>query len=180
MLKKILATVGLTLSFSVNAATLLFDSNYQLTGANDVDVDGAYYDVAFVDGSCNSLFNGCTDFTFTTSVQALSASQSLLDQVFVGIYDEYSAATAGVENMDFGNMVTLYGNPGLVAIAQNTSGQIDSVALGTLYNVDFDSTFNPNGVYVVWSTTAVPVPAAGWLFISALVGLVGKKRLSRR
>lgn len=27
---------------------------------------------------------------------------------------------------------------------------------------------------------AVPVPTAGWLFISALVGLVGKKQLSRR
>lgn len=27
---------------------------------------------------------------------------------------------------------------------------------------------------------AVPVPAAGWLFMSALVGLVGKKRLARR
>lgn len=26
----------------------------------------------------------------------------------------------------------------------------------------------------------VPIPAAGWLFISALAGLVGKKRLSRR
>jgi hypothetical protein len=28
--------------------------------------------------------------------------------------------------------------------------------------------------------TAVPVPAAGWLFMSALIGLMGKKRLSRR
>jgi hypothetical protein len=28
--------------------------------------------------------------------------------------------------------------------------------------------------------TAVPLPAAGWLFMSALIGLMGKKRLSRR
>lgn len=30
------------------------------------------------------------------------------------------------------------------------------------------------------SFSEVPVPAAGWLFMSALVGLAGKKRLSRR
>jgi hypothetical protein len=34
--------------------------------------------------------------------------------------------------------------------------------------------------YAVVSVAAVPLPAAGWLFMSALIGLVGKKRLSRR
>ncbi len=28
--------------------------------------------------------------------------------------------------------------------------------------------------------SVVPIPAAGWLFMSALIGLIGKKRLSRR
>jgi hypothetical protein len=31
-----------------------------------------------------------------------------------------------------------------------------------------------------YGVTPVPVPAAGWLFMSALIGLMGKKRLSRR
>jgi hypothetical protein len=36
-------------------------------------------------------------------------------------------------------------------------------------------------VYAVAApVTAVPLPAAGWLFMSALIGLMGKKRLSRR
>ena len=35
------------------------------------------------------------------------------------------------------------------------------------------------GSYLV-APSAVPVPAAGWLFMTALVGLVGKKRLARR
>lgn len=36
-------------------------------------------------------------------------------------------------------------------------------------------------VYAQFTESAVvPLPAAGWLFITALVGLVGKKRLSRR
>jgi hypothetical protein len=30
------------------------------------------------------------------------------------------------------------------------------------------------------TVAAVPLPAAGWLFMSALIGLMGKKRLSRR
>lgn len=34
--------------------------------------------------------------------------------------------------------------------------------------------------FLIYSPAAVPVPAAGWLFMSALVGLAGKKRLSRR
>ncbi|MGK0499259.1 MAG: hypothetical protein ACJAYG_000893 [Oceanicoccus sp.] len=176
MLKQTLALLSLTLSLSVSAATLLFDGSYQLTGATDVNVDGTNYDVAFVDGSCNSLFSGCTDFVFTSSTEALSASQSLLDQVFVGIYDDYSATTAGVENTDFGNIVTLYGAPGLVAIAKNTSGQIDTISLGVLQNINFDSTYNPLGVYAVWSATEVPVPAAAWLLGSALIGLVSIKR----
>lgn len=176
MIKQTLALAGLTLSFSVNAATLLFDGSYQLTGATDIDVDGTFYDVAFVDGSCNALFNGCTDFSFTTSTEALAASQSLLDQVFIGIYDEYPAATFGIENESFGNIVTLYGSPGLVAVGVNTDGPIDSVSLHVLHNADFDSTFNPYGVYAVWSATEVPVPAAAWLFGSALLGLAGIKR----
>jgi hypothetical protein len=39
--------------------------------------------------------------------------------------------------------------------------------------------WNPQGILNYNEVTAVPVPAAGWLFISALVGVVGRKRLSR-
>lgn len=43
----------------------------------------------------------------------------------------------------------------------------------------------PHLVYTSYASflvapAAVPVPAAGWLFMTALVGLVGKKRLARR
>jgi hypothetical protein len=34
--------------------------------------------------------------------------------------------------------------------------------------------------YAPLEVAAVPIPAAGWLFMSALIGLMGKKRLSRR
>jgi hypothetical protein len=40
--------------------------------------------------------------------------------------------------------------------------------------------WNPQGILNYNEATAVPVPAASWLFMSALIGLVGKKQLSRR
>ncbi len=86
---------------STNAATLNV-SGGQLLGASNVFVGGNLYDVAFVDGTCIALFNGCdsaADFTFTTQADALAASQALLDQVFLdggaGAFDSLPAITNG-------------------------------------------------------------------------------------
>ena len=52
-------------------------------------------------------------------------------------------------------------------------------SINSLYSTRDDTDASPTiGSFLV--TTAVPVPAAGWLFMSALIGLVGKKRLTRR
>ena len=74
----------------------------QLVGAQNVDVNGTLYDVAFQDGSCAALFDGCnefSDFAFTTLVDALAAAQALLDQVFVdgpeGAFGTEPSTTAG-------------------------------------------------------------------------------------
>lgn len=81
------------------AATLIVDGNGILTGATGVDVAGTLYDVAFLVGSCASVFSGCdstSDFAFNgNSSTAAIAAQSLIDQVFLGIYDTNSALTQG-------------------------------------------------------------------------------------
>lgn len=80
------------------AALLQIDSNGILMGAKGVLVEGAYYDVTFADGSCISLFSGCnqsSDFNFTTQSSAIAAAQAILDQVFIGIYDENPNLTFG-------------------------------------------------------------------------------------
>jgi hypothetical protein len=65
-----------------------------------------------------------------------------------------------------------------VQFAYEVSGSV--VVSATLQDSAFD-TFDTNRMYaVVAPVTAVPIPAAGWLFMSALIGLMGKKRLSRR
>jgi hypothetical protein len=49
-----------------------------------VDAGGSLYDVEFVDGNCQALFNGCndsSDFLFPTASDANAASQALLDLI---------------------------------------------------------------------------------------------------
>jgi hypothetical protein len=52
--------------------------------------------------------------------------------------------------------------------------------LGTVQGASWTSPTWVRSWAAVAPVTAVPVPAAGWLFMSALIGLMGKKRLSRR
>ena len=66
------------LQSSAVAAPILQVSGGVLTGATGVNVGGTLYDVQFVDGSCNSLFNGCTQFALTNGLDATTASLALL------------------------------------------------------------------------------------------------------
>lgn len=97
---------AILLSFSpvASAATLIVDGGI-LKGAIGVNVSGNLYDVQFVDGTCQQLFNGCneiSDFPFKTKSEAISAGQALLDQVFLdgpwGNFDSIPQLTKGCVN----------------------------------------------------------------------------------
>jgi hypothetical protein len=98
--RKLLLSCVLVLGLGVghaHAAILQVDAAGFLTGATGVMVAGTAYDVRFQAGSCNSVFDGCdptVDLLFTSGASALSASQALLDQVFLGddsgIYDPFT------------------------------------------------------------------------------------------
>ena len=99
--KYVLAAVLVLVAGGVHAATLNVIGG-QLMGASDVLVDGSYYDVQFLDGTCIDLYNGCddvSDFTFRTEASATLASQALFDQVFLdgeeGAFDTQSILTNG-------------------------------------------------------------------------------------
>jgi hypothetical protein len=182
---------------------------FELLGAFDVDVGGSLFDVAFVDGSCISLFNeSCylsgPPFTFNTDAAALDAATALLDQVLVGhagegdifLFDSDPTLTIGCG----GTICQVY-TPYLgfqreaedpttqqlgISIAQNTSGFHvgDSVSLG-LTNINDDTSGGPGGgaVYAIWTpVNPIPIPAAIWLFGTALIGLVGfgKRRIPKQ
>ena len=182
----------LVLSTSVNAATLSVDGAGILTGATDVDVGGSLYDVYFMDGSCNSLFNGCTEFTFTDHASAGLASQALLDQVFIGVYDTDPNKTNGIEfpgNGPQGSIHTpfalsQYGDDVVTRMATNNEYvDFDTVSDDQLRAFDDDFTSKYYAVYAVWTEagagapiSSVPIPAAAWLFGSGLIGLLGLAR----
>ncbi|MCH2186655.1 PEP-CTERM sorting domain-containing protein [Myxococcota bacterium] len=94
----VLLAVFMLASFSAGAANLNVAGG-QLMGATGVIVDGSSYNVAFLDGTCIALYDGCdeaSDFTFQTAAAATLASQALLDQVFldgIGLFDSNPALT---------------------------------------------------------------------------------------
>ena len=214
-MRKLIGLLMLVCAGSVNAATAVM-SGGQLIGATGIEVNGASYDVAFLDGSCNSLYNGCTGLPFTTSSEALVASQALIDQVIQpqGINHDNSYLINGIDMLDSNSWsVALIMTPvtessggastysvrsvalispslaGLISVADLTAGDLPSPYYEKASDESsFTSPTSVQGaamvdeVYAVWTpaaVSAVPLPAAAWLFISAIAGLAGAKRLSR-
>jgi hypothetical protein len=84
-LARAVAAAALVYAAPTEATTFITNGSGELTAATGVIVNGATYDVAFVDGTCRDLFSGCDssdDFAFTTQSDALAAAQALYEQVF--------------------------------------------------------------------------------------------------
>ena len=169
----------------VQAATLNIDGGGFLLGASNVDIGGSLYDVVFEDGSCVSLFDGCddpADFTFITEADANAASLALLEQVFIdgglGLFDSNPMNTKGCESNFLCVAYTPFDLSGtsvlaFVAVNFNSSGT-DSASGVAWFDAASINQTTLNSTFAIWSpVSAVPVPAAIWLFGTALIGLVG-------
>jgi len=146
------------------------------------------YDVEFVDGSCVSIFDGCddaSDFMFDNAFDAQDAARALLTQVFIGslIDDLFPGVTFGCDILvPLCATHTPYGFAGggvITWVANNWAA--DQTPMG-LFDLDerggmlagTDTTALQSVNYAVWTPVSpVPVPAAIWLFGTALIGLVG-------
>ena len=190
----VIAILGLTMVHLIgkpsHAATLNL-VNGQLLGASGVSFNGALYNVEFVDGSCFALFDRCdaaSDFAFQSSQTAQDALGILLDQVFldsaVGSFDSNPALTNGCEDAASCRLVTPFLVLGIdVALAGVTNtadgpGQMDSVVSGIfIRNRASGPIPDSSETFAVWTSAGtVPVPAAIWLFGTALLGFVGMSR----
>lgn len=193
VLKIIAALIVLFVPIASYSATLEVNGEGQLTGATGVNVDGSNWDVVFSDGAWD--FSDGTGLPASTKAEADLFSQALLDQVLLdstlGLFDSDPETTNGCENLNSCQFHTPYLVDSVntyfsLAFNQRAGGVQDDFVRdipGILgLTGDFgDVTARVLGVWTPSSSTtplpsAVPVPAAVWLFGTALVGLIGFSR----
>lgn len=107
VLRSALLLCSLLLSASgAMAATLQVDRSGQLIGASGVAVDGALYNVEFLDGTCAEVFGDCTEgatgLPFNDMATALLAGQALVNQVLLdgplGLFDTRPSLVRGCDS----------------------------------------------------------------------------------
>ncbi|MGH0031750.1 MAG: PEP-CTERM sorting domain-containing protein [Myxococcota bacterium] len=155
----------------------------QLIGASNVLVDGLFYDVQFVDGTCIAVFDGCdaaSDFTFQSDGDAFLASHALHNQVFYdgpqGNFDSAPELTFGCGASDVCNAMTPYAL-NLYWYANNRDHEPDdSVAWNGFYvdNKSLSTTTDGYNVWAVW--TLVPEPNTALLVTVGLVMVSLRRR----
>lgn len=161
----------------------------ELLGASGITVGSFIYDVSFIDGSCTSVYSGCdetSDFTFQNLAEADSASQALIDQVFLGIYNTSPELTNGCTATDRCHVTTAYGFTGTsvhsasARIHQSYASVITHSAMTTLLDQSNPSNGSAARVtFAKWSLvgpSAVPEPSLMLLLPLALAGLFSTRR----
>ncbi len=154
-------------SVTTPTAEPVVDSGGALLGATNVDVDGTLYDVAFLDGTCNDVFDACgaANFQFSSFAESNLASIALRAQVFDDpAYTNSPSIINGCESTSTCGIWT----PDSVAI--QVSGSQVTVSPGTNGTGPFptnpitDLTNNPAATYARWclaGSGCAPEPQTG-------------------
>ena len=180
---------------SVFAVPVLQIEAGRLMGANNVTVNGANYNVAFVDGSCSSVFNGCDNaaFVFRSQDDAVAASIALLQGVFIdtaeGAFGSDPALTNGCGDSRLCEVFTPFPRTpeGFLsfAVAQNhdnAASMADGVSVLITNRPFGDTTDIPSYAYAVWSAadaSQVPEPSSLLLMCAGLALLARRSRHKR-
>ncbi|OUR73176.1 hypothetical protein A9Q78_04335 [Methylophaga sp. 41_12_T18] len=174
-----LIVVASVMMLPASAATLNTVAG-EVVGIDNVEIDGSFWNASFDGGSwlANSL--SLYDIAFAESAsEALKALILSTDAEFV-VWDANAQLTRGCS---YDNACTL-ATPYEISLISNRV-EFYSVELGTPYpsvlaGYVTQTTSYIHDTYVQWSqVSAVPIPAAVWLFTPALVGLLGIRRKVR-
>jgi PEP-CTERM motif len=172
-----------------SAAPMLQVENGVLMGADGVEVDGSFYDVRFIPGTCASVYDGCnedSDFIFKTKPAAdlaTAALQGLFLDSPLGNFNSDPSLTNGCKpGATKCSFITPYVMEGSAAaeslFVNDMNGDYISyghVTPGYDYSEVFDS------VMAVWSVAAAPqqdVPEPGSLSLlgAGALGLLAARR----
>ena len=176
------ASAALLLSTAqADAATLIVNASGQLTRATGVNVGGKLYDVTFADGTCAGLFGSCDNtstFIFDSIPSAGAAAQALLDQVFVGVYDNDPSKILGCSSdACYANIPFLGFQNGDYAVyaAGNTDGSAPDFTDIAFPSADFDTSRYAEQNFALFSLSSaanVPEPAT-WAMMVGGFGMLG-------
>ncbi len=139
---------------SAQAATVVYSSPGVVTGIGGLDIGGTLYNVDFdTDFDAYATFGGVEDF-WALQVEALVAAEAINDVLNTHVLADF------VDNT-FGNVYQV--NYGGDLLAQQNIAALGSWVLG--------SSVSPQAGEITTAWSVVPIPAAVWLFGSALAGL---------
>lgn len=182
--------MSLLFATAAPAATQIVQGG-KLVGATGVTVSGTLYDVRFGDGSCESLFDGCTstaNFAFTTLASARAAGSALLSQVFLdtpaGNFDTLPGLTEGcidpAECVVFIPYDLVAGVVPFVPVQNASIENLDRIEqVGG--NIPANVSTGPlvNATYARFQLAAIPEPGT-WALMIAGFGGVGAAARRRR
>jgi len=182
--------IGTFVSVSHAGIFKLNVENGVLMGADNVNVNGSFYDVKFEDGSCIELFNKCddaSDFVFNTANDARAASEALLWQVFIdgisGMFDSTPTLTNGCTNGLVCATATTFASDAFsvaVAMAFNNVDENRDALNSNQFRLAENTGVYTDVNYAVWSDASEAVeasaPGAAMILLMGIAGLLVSQR----
>ena len=186
-MRVLIAAISLMLCASMANAAVLRVSGGKLIGASGVDVDGALYNVEFIDGTCGAVFSGCdnalSDFIFHFQFEAVAASQALLDQVLldgpIGTFDSDLSGVLGCSPASFELSCHVRTPFDLDAFSVTSADAVnereemfDRPDAGFVLPLEFDASSQPSVTWARWTPArSVPEPSPFPVIVLGLAGI---------
>ena len=170
------ACLGLLASASAFAVTIPVTSGDELLGFDGLEFDGQIWNVVFTESPTAPATSGVDGNAAQTALA--NALESFLNGDSARTISGCNSGRAGCF------LFTPTDAPGAsyvaVAIQLIESAGTITANLNNVFSSPFPANLGDNNIGVTWTqVTPVPLPAAGWLFLTGLLGVAGVARRRR-